>query len=82
MTDNLSKTYNPKEFEDNIYEYWNKNGHFTAHVNKDKKPYTIMMPPPNVTGNLHMGHALYTLQDVLIRWKSVFCQRKHPFFIL
>ena len=71
MGENLSKTYNPKEFEDNIYEYWNKNGHFTAHVNKDREPYTIMMPPPNVTGNLHMGHALYTLQDVLIRWKRM-----------
>jgi len=71
MIENLSKTYNPKDFENRIYEYWNKNGYFTAHVNKNKKPYTIMMPPPNVTGNLHMGHALYTLQDVLIRWKRM-----------
>ena len=71
MTENLSKTYNPKDFEDRLYGFWNENGYFKAKVNKDKKPYTIMMPPPNVTGNLHMGHALYTLQDILIRWKRM-----------
>ncbi len=55
MLENLSKTYNPKDFEDRLYEYWNDNGYFMAHVDENKKPYTIMMPPPNVTGSLHMG---------------------------
>lgn len=72
MLENLSKTYDPKEFEDRLYEFWKDNGYFKAEVNKDKKPYCIMMPPPNVTGNLHMGHALNnTIQDILIRWKRM-----------
>ncbi len=72
MSENLAKTYNPKEFEERIYEYWNEKGHFKADVNKEKKPFTIMMPPPNVTGNLHMGHALNgAIQDILIRWKRM-----------
>ncbi|MBZ2175584.1 valine--tRNA ligase [Schnuerera sp. xch1] len=72
MIENLSKTYNPKDFEDRLYDFWNKNEYFKAEVNRDKKPYTIMMPPPNVTGNLHMGHALNnTIQDILIRWKRM-----------
>ena len=70
--ENLPKTYDPKDFEERIYNYWNENGYFKANVNKDKKPFTIMMPPPNVTGNLHMGHALNgTIQDILIRWKRM-----------
>lgn len=69
---NLTKTYNPKEFEDRLYRYWNNEGYFRSEVNKNKEPFTIMMPPPNVTGNLHMGHALnHTIQDVLIRWKRM-----------
>lgn len=72
MIENLSKTYNPKDFEDRLYDFWNKNEYFKAEVNRDRKPYTIMMPPPNVTGNLHMGHALNnTIQDILIRWKRM-----------
>jgi len=72
MLENLSKTYNPKDFEDRLYKYWNDNGHFVAHADKTKKPYTIMMPPPNVTGSLHMGHALNnTIQDILTRWKRM-----------
>lgn len=72
MGKNLAKTYNPKEFEDKIYEEWEKTGAFKAEVDKDKKPYTIVMPPPNITGQLHMGHALdQTLQDVLIRYKRM-----------
>lgn len=72
MLENLPKTYDPKDFEDRLYKYWNDSGHFVAYVDKDKKPFTIMMPPPNVTGNLHMGHALNnTLQDILIRWKRM-----------
>nr|WP_300005525.1 valine--tRNA ligase [Tissierella sp.] len=72
MLENLDKTYDPKSFEDRLYKYWNENGYFRAEVNKDKKPFTIMMPPPNVTGSLHMGHALNnTIQDILTRWKRM-----------
>ncbi len=68
----LAKTYDPKSFEDRLYAYWLDHGYFKADVNPDKEPFTIVMPPPNVTGNLHMGHALnHTLQDLLIRWKRM-----------
>ncbi|MFM1515050.1 valine--tRNA ligase [Helcococcus ovis] len=69
---NLEKNYNPKSFEDRIYKDWENGGYFTAQVDKSKEPFTIVMPPPNVTGNLHMGHALVsTLQDIVIRWKRM-----------
>lgn len=72
MNKNLAKTYNPRDFEDRIYEMWEEKGAFNAEICEDKKPYTIVMPPPNITGQLHMGHALdQTLQDVLIRWKRM-----------
>lgn len=72
MFENLPKTYDPKDFEERIYKFWNDGGYFKANVNKNKKPFTIMMPPPNVTGNLHMGHAVNnTIQDILIRWKRM-----------
>ena len=72
MEKNLAKTYNPKDFEDRIYEQWEKSGAFKALVDPNKKPFTIVMPPPNITGQLHMGHALdQTLQDVLTRWKRM-----------
>ena len=72
MEKNLAKTYNPKDFEDRIYADWEEKGAFKAEVNPDKKPFTIVMPPPNITGQLHMGHALdQTLQDVLTRWKRL-----------
>ncbi len=72
MEKNLAKNYNPKDFEERIYEEWERNGCFRADVDKDKKPFTIVMPPPNITGQLHMGHALdQTLQDVLTRWKRM-----------
>ncbi|EOC99495.1 valine--tRNA ligase [Caldisalinibacter kiritimatiensis] len=72
MGKNLAKKYNPKEFEERIYKYWNENGYFKAEPNEEKEPFTIMMPPPNVTGKLHMGHALNnTIQDTLIRWKRM-----------
>lgn len=72
MSKNLAKNYNPKEFEQRIYQDWEEKGLFKAKVDKDKSPYTIVMPPPNITGQLHMGHALdHTLQDVLIRWKRL-----------
>ena len=68
----LAKQYNPEEVEDRIYDMWLKGHYFHAEVNQNKKPFTIMMPPPNVTGQLHMGHALdNTLQDSLIRWKRM-----------
>ncbi|KEI06597.1 valyl-tRNA synthetase [Clostridium sp. K25] len=69
---NIAKTYDPKEFEDKLYEKWEEKGYFTPEVDKTKKPYTIMMPPPNITGQLHLGHALDgTLQDFLIRTKRM-----------
>ncbi|MFA9424007.1 MAG: class I tRNA ligase family protein, partial [Sedimentibacter sp.] len=72
MTTNIPSKYNPKEFEDKIYGMWMEENCFRAEVNKDKKPFTIVMPPPNITGQLHMGHALdQTLQDVLTRWKRM-----------
>lgn len=72
METNLNKTYDPKEFESRLYNEWMEKGYFASKPNKDKKPFTIMMPPPNITGQLHMGHALdHTLQDVLIRWKRM-----------
>ncbi|WP_129600063.1 valine--tRNA ligase [Anaerophilus nitritogenes] len=69
---NLDKTYNPQEFEKRIYENWMEKGYFKANVNKEKEPFTIVLPPPNITGQLHMGHALdHTLQDILIRYKRM-----------
>lgn len=65
---NLEKNYNPKDFEDKIYKIWENQGYFKGIIDNDKKPFTIVMPPPNVTGNLHLGHALNnTIQDILIR---------------
>ncbi|MEG2538521.1 MAG: valine--tRNA ligase [Clostridium sp.] len=74
MEDNLkiAKNYAPKEFEDRLYKKWVDNKYFTPEVDETKKPYTIMMPPPNITGQLHMGHALdNTLQDILMRYKRM-----------
>ena len=72
MEKNLAKTYDPKDFEDRIYEAWEKSGAFRADRDPDKTPFTIVMPPPNITGQLHMGHALdQTLQDVLTRFKRL-----------
>jgi valyl-tRNA synthetase len=68
----IDKTFSPQNLEDKIYKDWEESGLFDCHPSSDKPPYTIMMPPPNVTGNLHVGHALtYTLQDVLIRFKRL-----------
>ena len=72
MSKNLEKTYNPKEIETKLYERWCENKYFHAEVDRSKKPFTTVMPPPNITGKLHMGHALdETLQDILIRWKRM-----------
>lgn len=69
---NIAKNYDPSEFEDRLYNTWVEKGYFHAEVNPDKKPFTIVIPPPNVTGQLHMGHALdETLQDILIRYKRM-----------
>ena len=72
MGKELAKTYNPKEIEEKLYEKWCENKYFHAEVDRDKKPFTTVMPPPNITGQLHMGHALdNTLQDILIRYKRM-----------
>ena len=72
MKEHSLNTYNPSEFEKEIYQNWDKNKYFTPIVDKKKIPYTIVIPPPNVTGKLHMGHALVmTLQDILIRYKKL-----------
>lgn len=73
---NMEKTYDPKGVEDRIYQEWMDKDYFHAVIDHDKKPYTIVIPPPNITGQLHMGHALdNTIQDILIRWKRMqgFC---------
>ena len=68
----LKDKFNPKDFEDRLYKEWEKKGYFKATIDKNKEPYCIMMPPPNVTGKLHMGHALDdTIQDILIRYKRM-----------
>ena len=72
MEKNLPSVYDPKQVEDKWYEYWEKENFFYADRDPDKKPFTIVIPPPNVTGQLHMGHALNnTLQDILIRTKRM-----------
>lgn len=68
----MDKTYDPQEFEDRIYEMWMESGDFEAEVNPHKTPFTIVLPPPNITGSLHEGHALnHTMQDILIRYKRM-----------
>ena len=72
MSRQLDKTYNPKEIEPKLYEKWCENKYFHAEVDRSRKPFTTVMPPPNITGKLHMGHALdNTLQDILIRYKRM-----------
>ena len=72
MSKELAKTYEPREVEDRIYASWISGGYFHAEIDPAKKPYTIVIPPPNITGQLHMGHALdETLQDILIRFKRM-----------
>ena len=72
MEQNLAKNYDPKQFEDRLYQEWENAGAFRPEVNPDADPFTIVMPPPNITGQLHMGHAMDgTLQDVLTRFKRM-----------
>ena len=72
MYKELAKTYNPKEIEDRLYKLWEEKKYFHAEVDRSRKPFTIVIPPPNITGQLHMGHALdNTLQDILIRYRRM-----------
>ena len=72
MAKELQKQYDPGQVEDRIYKFWLDGGDFHAEPNPEKKPYTIVIPPPNITGQLHMGHALdNALQDMLIRWRRM-----------
>ena len=72
MNKEMAKTYNPKDIEDRLYKKWINKKYFRAEVDKSKKPFTIVIPPPNITGQLHMGHALdNTMQDILIRFKRM-----------
>ena len=72
INNNLEKTYEPKQVEDKLYNEWQENGYFHAVTDENKRPFTIVIPPPNITGQLHMGHALdNTLQDILIRWRRM-----------
>ena len=72
MSKELAKTYDPHGLEDRIYKNWLDKKYFHAEVDHSKKPFTIVIPPPNITGQLHMGHALdNTMQDILIRFKRM-----------
>ena len=72
MNKKLAKNFEPKNFEKSIYEKWEKSGYFTPEIDPNKEPFCIMMPPPNITGQLHMGHALtYTIQDIIIRHRRM-----------
>ena len=78
MSKELAKTYDPKGLEDRLYQKWLDNKYFHAEVDETKQPYTIVIPPPNITGQLHMGHALdETMQDILIRW-FIMAQMSQP----
>ena len=72
MRKQLEKVYDPKQVEDRTYQFWMDGNYFHAEVDPKKEPYTIVIPPPNITGQLHMGHALdETFQDILIRWRRM-----------
>ena len=82
MSKELEKNYNPSEIEDRLYHKWLEKKYFHAEVNRDKKPFTIVMPPPNITGKLHMGHALdNTMQDIIIRFKRMHGRMKLSGFL-
>ncbi len=72
MREELAKIYDPGEIEEKWYEFWEQKGFFNAEINPDKKPYSIVIPPPNVTGELHMGHAIqHAIHDLVVRWKRM-----------
>ena len=69
---NIPKAYDPHEIEQKIYDFWLEKNCFHAEPDKEKEPFIVLMPPPNITGTLHLGHALdSTLQDILVRWKRM-----------
>ncbi len=67
----MDKNYQPKQFEEKIYEWWEKQGFFQAKVNQGKKPFSIILPPPNANANLHLGHAMYVVEDIMIRYHKL-----------
>src|SRR6266702_7520446 len=72
MKEELAKRYDPKEFEQRIYSRWEKSEFFTPILDRERPKFSIVIPPPNVTGRLHIGHALVnTLQDIIVRWKRM-----------
>src|SRR5712671_6695859 len=72
MREELSKRYEPRDFEQRLYEFWEKGEYFTPEVDRERPKFSIVIPPPNVTGRLHIGHALVnTLQDIMVRWKRM-----------
>src|SRR6266404_7416514 len=72
MREELSKRYEPRDFEQRLYEFWEEGGFFTPVIDRERPKFSIVIPPPNVTGRLHIGHALVnTLQDILVRWKRM-----------
>src|SRR6059058_5713105 len=72
MKEELSKRYEPREFEQRLYEFWEKGQYFTPETDRERPKFSIVIPPPNVTGRLHIGHALVnTLQDIVVRWKRM-----------
>ena len=80
MEHKLNDKLNPKDFEEQIYKNWEESGNFKPSNDKSKETYCIMMPPPNVTGKLHMGHALDdTIQDILIRFKRAFNEKMREY---
>ena len=77
--DEMPKTYDPSSVEERLYKKWEERGYFHSEPNPDKPPYTIVIPPPNITGQLHMGHALdETMQDILIRYSGCPARIMHP----
>ena len=72
QTQGLPTVFDPKAVEEKWYNHWKEKGYFHAEVDKSKEPFSIVIPPPNVTGQLHMGHAMdNTMQDILVRWKRM-----------
>ena len=80
MDKSISKVYQPQEVENKWYQYWEKEGCFRSDIHPEGEPFSVVMPPPNVTGQLHMGHALdNTMQDLLVRWRRM--QGRHAFWL-
>ena len=79
----MAKAYESQQVEQRLYDWWERSGFFKADIDPNRKPFTMSMPPPNVTGELHMGHAMFvTIEDVIVRWKSMVVEgqkRGHTF---